>query len=829
MSAEQLQQDPATHHEAGELFLAYLANTVEGIWRLETDCLIPISLPHAAQAELILRHGYVAESNDAYARMHGLASATEMQGRRLRDLLTRSEPHGSELVRTFVGAGYRLVEVDVCIGDATGHSRWYAITMTGIVVDGHLARAWGAQRDVSRRQQRLAEEWRATFDAIRDPVIVLDRHQRIVRANAAAAAFCGRAADVVVGQHCHALFHGTNAPVAVCPTVQALHRKQRVEAEIYNATKSAWLLISADPVLDEAGEVVQVVHTVRDITERKEAEATIDRQLRFERVISGISARLMQAPAEQVQPEIQAALRGIREVLEMDRTGLLEVGPDRASLKLREHSVAPGSRPPLPEQMDVAQGFPWIFDQVVRQGHCLFLSTVRKLPAEAALDRANCLAHGIRSLLAIPLSLSASVEYVITGVAVREEHDGLEDYILRLRLLGEIIVNALARQRAQQQVRESEAFNRTVLSSLQDHIAVLDRSGTILTVNEAWERFARQNGAPVSLAGCAAGINYLDVCRRAIAHGDVSAAPVLAGIEAVLSGSRPRFVWDYRCDAPEEARWFEAVVQQLNRPAGGAIVSHVNITNQRYAEVEAQKLRDQLAHVARVASLGELATSLAHELNQPLTAILSNAQAAQHYLARGRLDPAELQEILADIVADDQRAADIIRRVRGSLKKGSWQPQTLDLNRLVREVAQMVRSDVLLRQVTVVQDLAPGLPVVMGDPIQLQQVLLNLITNAMDAMGATATGERRLQIRTQLAPPRLVRVAVSDRGGGIQPERLTGIFAPFFTTKSAGLGVGLSICRSIVQAHQGEIRAANNPEGGATVWFTLPGVEGAAP
>lgn len=259
----------------------------------------------------------------------------------------------------------------------------------------------------------------------------------------------------------------------------------------------------------------------------------------------------------------------------------------------------------------------------------------------------------------------------------------------------------------------------------------------------------------------------------------------------------------------------------------GFIGSCVDITDRKQAELEVQQQRQELAHLTRVAILGEMSATLAHELNQPLSAILTNAQTAQRLLARPSVDMAEVREILEDIVADDRRAGEVIRRVRTLLKKGETEFQALDLGEIVRETLGLAHSELVSRHVKVNLRLARGLPPVRGDRVQLQQVVLNLIVNACEAMTAIAPAERTLTVTVAAAAAdgdRAVQVSLQDRGGGMPPAVLDRLFEPFVTTKAQGLGLGLSICRSIIEAHDGRLWAANNADGGATFCFALPAV-----
>jgi len=249
----------------------------------------------------------------------------------------------------------------------------------------------------------------------------------------------------------------------------------------------------------------------------------------------------------------------------------------------------------------------------------------------------------------------------------------------------------------------------------------------------------------------------------------------------------------------------------------------MDITGRKLAALEAARQRHDLAHLARVSALGELSSSLAHELTHPITAILSNAQAAQRFLDADEVDLNEVREILNDIVTEDQRAGEVIHRLRGLLKKG--EPQThcddVDLNEVIGDVLKLMRSDLINQNVTVDTNLAQNLPTVAGDRVQLQQVLLNLMLNACEALSNHNSSERQLLIASKSENGE-VRVSVADRGGGIPEKKPEQVFDRFFTTKKEGMGLGLSICRTIINAHKGEIWATNNSDRGATFHFSLP-------
>jgi PAS domain S-box-containing protein len=247
-----------------------------------------------------------------------------------------------------------------------------------------------------------------------------------------------------------------------------------------------------------------------------------------------------------------------------------------------------------------------------------------------------------------------------------------------------------------------------------------------------------------------------------------------------------------------------------------------DITERQRAEHEIAVQRNELAHLGRVTLLGELSGALAHELNQPLAAILANARAAQRMLAHDEFDRVEVRAILDDIVSDDRRAGAVIQRVRALIRKDETKMHGVMPNDLVADVLELAHSDLIQRSVTVMTRLSPTVPEVQGDRVQLQQVLLNLIVNACDAMVDNPPDHRPLIITTKAVAPDAIRLSVADGGAGITVQPIDRVFEPFVTSKRHGLGLGLAICRSIVDAHGGRMWAVNNAGTGATFHVLLP-------
>jgi PAS domain S-box-containing protein len=318
-------------------------------------------------------------------------------------------------------------------------------------------------------------------------------------------------------------------------------------------------------------------------------------------------------------------------------------------------------------------------------------------------------------------------------------------------------------------------------------------------------------------------VNHLDDWTKRLHPDDLCSATAVA--QAHFRGETSFYEFEHRVLHKDGSiRWFLTRGRLPRRSDGAALHvlgTYTEITDRKEAELQVERQRNELAHLSRFTMLGTLSGALAHELNQPLTAILSNAQAAQRFLAGDPANLNEVRDILKDIVEDDRRASEVIQRLYLLLRKGEPQHQLLDLNEVVQDVLRLVRSDLVSNRLTARSEFVPELPAIYGDRVQLQQVLLNLVMNACTAMAESAPAERSLLVRTALQGA-TVCVSIQDQGTGIPPENLERIFEPFFTTRPEGLGFGLTICRMIIRAHGGRLWAGNNREGGASFHFTLP-------
>jgi two-component system, LuxR family, sensor kinase FixL len=298
-----------------------------------------------------------------------------------------------------------------------------------------------------------------------------------------------------------------------------------------------------------------------------------------------------------------------------------------------------------------------------------------------------------------------------------------------------------------------------------------------------------------------------------------------AALEQALK-TKGEYEMEYRVQTAEgTVRWVSARGRCLAGANGRSqklLGVSMDVTGRKEAEIEAARQRAELGHLSRVALVGEMATSLAHELNQPLTAIVTNASAAQRFIARGDLNPSELSEMLADISADGHRASEVIRGIKGMVRRAESKRDSVNLNDVIADVLRLVRADAIAHGCAVATELEPALPPVLGDAVQLQQVLLNLIINAFDVIRKTPCDPCRVEITSRLVDGESVEVSVRDFGPGLPADALARVFERFYSTKEDGMGVGLAIALSIVEAHSGTLRAENAEGGGARFWFRVP-------
>ncbi len=362
-------------------------------------------------------------------------------------------------------------------------------------------------------------------------------------------------------------------------------------------------------------------------------------------------------------------------------------------------------------------------------------------------------------------------------------------------------------------------IHEAVWNALLSTAVVLDGDGAIVEVNDRWAALAESVGRTDGFIGT----NYLRVARGAAELGDASAGDAASGIGDVLRGVRDQFSLDYRCASlgDWDERWFRLRAVRLDPPDAGVLVTHDDITEFTANESVARRRLDDLTHMQRLATLGELATAITHDLNQPLTVIMTAASTI-HRLLIGRPDEDQLKPIARDILEAASRASDMMKRTRAIVRHDDPILEALSVNDLVSGVVQLLKSDVVIRQVSVELDLDPGAGAVVGGRAQLEQVLLNLLLNAIEAVSDQPQGARNVEVTTRRVSATEVEIRVSDVGPGVPEPLRDRVFEPFVTTKRQGTGLGLAIVRAIVQAHGGQVRLETPGERGAAFRVSLP-------
>ncbi|BDG05611.1 ATP-binding protein [Anaeromyxobacter oryzae] len=526
-------------------------------------------------------------------------------------------------------------------------------------------------------------------------------------------------------------------------------------------------------------------------------------------LVDALARRLVHATVSALPDEIVAALEAVGRRLRADRVMLWESRWPERRLALAHEWSRHGCA--LPVATITADEHPWLMEQL-RAGRRVAFRSCAMLPREAFRERKFYARHGPRSAAILPLVVGDTTEAVLVVGTMRRERSWRRATLSVVEQVGVVLATAIVRKRAHEASVETEGRLAGVLEAGPDAILLADRNGRIQLVN-----------------GRATAILFRtrDELRAQRLQDLLVLAPEaawLAGrsaIDVLLASEGPQQLCARRGDGSTVP--VQVTLRELRTAAGELFCCGIrDVSDDRRAQEETTRLRNELAFMSRTALLAEMGSGIAHELNQPLTAILSNAETAQRLLgsSAGR-DPDELRETLRDVVNETRRAADVLGRMREMLRRKEVERSPLDLAALLGDVARRFREEAVARAIRISVDVIAGLPPVLGDPVQVEQVVMNLVLNAFEAMGGESP-PRTIAIRARRTQPDGVDVSIRDSGPGLDDEALAHAFDTFFTTKPRGLGMGLPISRSIVEAHGGRLLARNNADRGATFEFHLP-------
>jgi PAS domain S-box-containing protein len=568
-------------------------------------------------------------------------------------------------------------------------------------------------------------------------------------------------------------------------------------------------------------------------------QSELERRLRQQAAVAALGQQAL--ACRDLDVLLRQAVTTVAEVLEVELCKVLELLPERSELRMREGiGWKPGTaaRATLRTDRSSQAGYTLMMDAPV---------VVEDLGSEKRFNGPALLhEHGVVSGVSVVIR-GRERPFGVLGVHTKEHRVFTREDVHFLEAIANVLAQALERAGAEQALRRAhEELERRVaerthaltetnarltraiqeheetaaqmrklsraLEQTADFVMVTDVAGRIEYVNPAFEQltgYTREEALGKTPRLVRSGMHTSDFYRRFW--------------ETILRGEVYRGVFINRT---REGRIFheEKTITPL-KDAEGVITHFIStgrdITERRQAEEQARRHQAELAHVARLSTMGEMASGLAHELNQPLAAITNYSQGCIRRLHGGRATPESLQEALEQVCAQAQRASEIIRRLRNFVRKGEPQRSIVDANVLVREVLALMEPDLRRHQVRLQLELADDLPRVLADPIQVEQVILNLLLNGAEAMSSVAPEQRTLTIRTERAGGDFVAVYVADTGPGLPAEVGEQIFDPFFTTKPTGMGMGLSISRSIVEAHGGALAVLPTPAG-ARFRLTLP-------
>lgn len=543
-------------------------------------------------------------------------------------------------------------------------------------------------------------------------------------------------------------------------------------------------------------------------TPRRASGLSLEELLSFERLLSDLTARFANVAVDQVVPEIESAQKRLLSFLGFDRSAFWEFVDNENQQFLCSVAVEglePPSLGPIPAELG------WVAKEL-RAGRTIIIRSDQDVPPQAAAVVEYNRRAGIRSVLVIPLPVGGRVAAAIGFGAVGSPRQWPAEFLARVTVIGEVMAQALVRTRSDTALQASEARWQSIFETSNIGISTFGQDLHYLATNPAFRAM----------------LGYTDEELRQLTPLDVT-------LEEESEATRFRLA-----DLQQGKVDHYVVVKRYRRKDGTVLWGHSSVTRapesmpERFIGTmiditEARRTQDKLratqAELARLTSLtaaGQMAASIAHEIKQPLASISLGCSASLRWLAKSPPNLEEVRAALNRISDAGDRAVQVIDGIRAMFKNVNREKALLDVNQLIREVLALLHFELQHHRIMVRADLDRNLPPVLADAIQLQQVIANLVTNAIEAMDAVTNHARTLQIKSAIRDRDGVLITVEDSGPGIDPGTMDHIFDPFFTTKSQGMGMGLSICRSIIEAHEGRLSADPAADRGSVFRIELP-------
>ena len=525
----------------------------------------------------------------------------------------------------------------------------------------------------------------------------------------------------------------------------------------------------------------------------------------------------------QIDEQIDRALGDIRDFFKVDQCALLTIGPGEGEATIA-YLASRKMQFPLGVPVNYAVAAPWVFGRLVNRPETLAFSRREELPSDAAIDRHYLESVHTNAAVYVPYAMDGLARFIFAVVINHGARSWSPCEIEQIEALGAAFLSPIRRKttgaagaQAQEQLVSAQQFSQATLDALHKYVAVIDVTGRLVRVSDLWGSFGGVTACV--LDAVRSGGNLLTVLETVQGPLREQALRLSEGVRSVLSGEVPRFDTELNLhDA--QSRWLHISVQQfVVHGAVFAAVSYEDVTQRRQREQELQLLRDHQWHSDRVAQTGVLIASLAHELSQPMAAILINAQTGLRLLADSKLAPQLNREILSDVVADCKRAGAVIESLRIMLRRQRTEQKPEDVAEIVSRIVRLLHSETVDQRVQITERYEHGC-IVTADRAQIQQVALNLIMNAIEAMADMPADTRHVWITVARCKGKVL-LSVRDRGVGITQEQMDKVFEAFWTTKARGTGMGLPICQAIVETHGGTIWIKRNKVG-STFHVALP-------